>query len=228
MNVLLKTSLLAFFMSPVCLPQEPAPILKAGWERSTVKAPKTEAGPSGPAQSVLPDNRYFQRKARENRTDNPIDPHDASIEGRSAAMDKAVQESRAAKAEDTTGYQYAATIRNDSGRGTIEVVYWEYRFTEIARPINVIRRQFLCGVKLKKGEKLDLLAFSTQGPSDVIDAASLTNSPGKMFHEQAQVNRIEFSDGSILQRDDWSFKDVKDSVKRMTSTPWGNEVCRVL
>ena len=228
MNVLLKTSLLALLISPVCFSQDPAPILKASWERATLKAPKGEAAPTGPAKSMVPDNRYFQRKARENRTDNPMDPYDASVEGRSAAMDKAVQESRTAKVVDVAGYQYAASVRNDSGRGMIEVVFWEYRFTEIARPSNVVRRQFLCGVKLKKGETQELMAFSKQGPSDVIDAASLSNSTGKLFQEEVYVNRVEFADGSILQRQDWHFNDVKESVKLVTSAPWGREQCRAL
>ena len=228
MSALLKTVVVVLLISPVCFSQEPVPILKASWEHVTRRAQNVAVAPSGPAKPILAENKYFQRKARENRTDNPIDPYETSVEGRSAAIDKAVQESRTPKAADVAGYQYAADVRNDADRGTIEVIYWEYRFTEIARPTNVVRRQFLCGVKLKKGEKRELLAFSTLGPSDVIDAASLANSAGKIFQEQVQVNRIEFSDGSILQRQDWSFKDVKDAVKRVTSAPWGNEVCRGL
>ena len=142
-------------------------------------------------------------------------------------MERAVQESRTPKADDLTGYHYAAEVRNDTGR-TVEVIYWEYRFTEIARPANVVSRQFLCGAKVKKGAKGDLTAFSMLAPSDTIDAASLAAANTKLFTEHVQINRVEFSDGQILQRNGWNYKDVQDAVKRVTSTPWGRETCRVL
>ena len=118
-------------------------------------------------------------------------------------------------------------MRNDSGK-TVEIIYWEYRFTEIANPANVVRRQFLCSVKLKNGASKELPAFSTLGPSEVIDANSLAKSTGKLFDEKVIVNRIEFADGAIVQRNNWKFEDVKKAVERATSTPWNKETCRAL
>jgi hypothetical protein len=118
-------------------------------------------------------------------------------------------------------------VRNDSGQ-TIKVIYWEYSFTEIARPTNTVRRQFLCGLNLKKGGEAELSAFSLLAPSDVIDASSLSKPKEKLFDEKVQVNRIELSDGSILQRGNWKLKDVQSDVDRATSTPWGKEICRAL
>lgn len=156
-----------------------------------------------------------------------MDPNEASIEGRSAAMDKAVHESRTARADEISGYQYTAEVRNDTGK-TIEVIFWEFRFTELTRPENVVRRQFLCGVKLKDGERKELSVFSLLAPSEVIDAKSLAKSSDKLFDEKVQINRIEFSDGSILQRHTWKFDEVKSAVKRATESPWGKEICRAL
>jgi hypothetical protein len=175
----------------------------------------------------MAETKYFQRKAREQRTDNPMDPNEHSIEGRSAAMDKAVRESRTPKADDVTGYAYAVEMRNDTG-STVAVIFWEYQFTEIANPANFVRRQFLCGVKLKNGEKRELRAFSRFGPSDVIGVESLSKVGKQLFSEKVQVNRIEFADGSIIQRDGWKFSDVRADVERVTSTPWGNDTCRAL
>ena len=176
---------------------------------------------------VNPDEKNFQRKAREQRTDNPRDPYEDSIDGRSAAIDRAVQESRTPKADDVMGYTYVAEVRNDSGQ-TVEVIFWEYAFTEIARPTNVIRRQFLCGAKLKNGERKELSVFSLLGPSDALDVESLAKSTGKLFDEKVRVNRVELADGNILQRNDWKYADLKKAVERATSTPWGNEMCRAL
>ena len=227
MNSLLKASFLVLFASPFIVAQEPVPILAARWDRSVQKASNNEVSATGPGKPMLADNKYFQRKAREARTDNPQDPYETTVEGRSAAMEKAVQESRTPKGEDVKGYSYLAEVRNDTGQN-VEVIFWEFQFVEKARPTNIIRRQFLCGVKIKKGEKKQLTAFSLLGPSDSIAVESLANPSEKLFEEYAQVNRIELSDGNILQRSDWKFSDVKKSVERVTSTPWGNEMCRAL
>lgn len=227
MELLLKTSILILVISSCCFSQEPVPILSTRWFRTVKPAPKPSITAGGPVKPVNPDEKNFQRKAREQRTDNPIDPYDASIDGRSAAIDKAVRQSRAPQPDDVSGYTYVADARNDSGQ-TVEVIFWEIQFTEIARPTNVVRRQFLCGVKVKNGERKELSAFSLLGPSDVLDVESLKKSTEKLFEEKAQVNRIELSDGKVLQRNNWKYSDVKAAVDRATSTPWGNEICRVL
>ena len=98
----------------------------------------------------------------------------------------------------------------------------------IARPTNVVRRQFLCSVNLKNGDSKDLSVFSLLAPSDVIDAESLAKSTDKLFDEKVFVNRIEFADGTLRQRGNWKYEDVQNSVERATSVGWGNETCRGL
>jgi hypothetical protein len=227
MNVVVRTFIFVLLFSSYSLAQEPVPILNTRWHRTVQPATKTVVTPTSPAQSVIPENKYFQRKAREQRTDNPMDPNEATIEGRSAAMDRAVQQSRTPQPDDTVGFTYTAEMRNDTGK-TIAIIFWEYQFTEIAKPTNVIRRQFLCGLKLKDGQRKEFFAFSLLGPSDSIDVESLSKPDQKLFTEKARVNRIEFSDGAILQRDNWKFDDVKEAVARATATPWGIEPCRAL
>ena len=228
MNAVVRTSIFVLlFSSSYCLAQEPVPILNTRWHRTVQPAQKAVVAPNSPAQSVIPENKYFQRKAREQRTDNPMDPSEATIEGRSAAIDRALQESRTPQPDDVVGFTYSAEMRNDTGK-TIAIIFWEYQFTEIARPTNVIRRQFLCGLKLKDGQTKEFFAFSLLGPSDSIAVESLLKPDQKLFTEKARVNRIEFSDGAILQRENWKFEDVKDAVARATATPWGIEPCRAL
>lgn len=226
-SIVFLASILILLISPVCFSQDPMPVLRAGWQRTVQRAPKTGTGAQGPAREVTSDNKYFQRKAREARTDMSVDPLEGTVDARSAAMDRAVQESRAPQIDDIAGYSYVAEVRNDSGK-TVEVIYWEYRFAEIARPTNLVRRQFLCGTKLKNGEKRSLSAFTLLGPSDSIAVESLAKSKEKLFDEEVIVNRIEFSDGSILQREDWKFASVKAGVERATSTPWEPGICRAL
>jgi hypothetical protein len=228
MSFVSKASILILSISSFCFAQEdPLPVVGSGWQRAVRRAEVSDVGQTGPVRAVTADNKYFQRKAREQQSPSSVDPNEMTIDGRSAALEKAVQESRTPRPDDIIGYSYTANVRNDSGK-TIEVVFWEYRFAELARPENVVRRQFLCAVKLKKGGTKDLSVFSQFGPSDVIDAQSLAKAAGKLFNEEVIVNRIEFADGSILQRGNWKFDDVKKDVERVTSTPWGNEVCRKL
>ena len=39
---------------------------------------------------------------------------------------------------------------------------------------------------------------------------------------------IEYADGSIWQRKDWNFAEMRASIQRAVSTPWGVEMCRGL
>ena len=213
--------------SPCVFSQDPLPVLDFGWRFTTQKAPRADQPTTGPAKALTEDDLVFQRNARNARTDHPQDPSELTPDGRRAAIEKIEQEARTPKADDIRGFYYSARVRNDSGQ-TINVIFWEYSFTEIARPTNTVRRQFLCGVNLKKGNEMELSAFSSLAPSDVIDANSLSKPKEKLFDEKVQVNRIELSDGSILQRGNWKLKDVQAGVDRATSTPWGKEICRAL
>ncbi|MBD0327368.1 MAG: hypothetical protein ICV68_13105, partial [Pyrinomonadaceae bacterium] len=156
------------------------------------------------------------------------EPSADTIDGRSAALDKSVQEARAPKPKPVDGYAYRAKIRNTSTK-VVEVVFWEYTFKEIANPATVVRRQFLCGVNIKPDKEKELQAFSLLGPSDVISVGSLSNKTGdNLFEETVVINRVEYADGSIWQRRDWNFAEVKLGIARAIGTPWGTEMCRGL
>lgn len=202
-------------------------MLGSEWKFTTQKAPKVEAPTTGPARAMTNDDKNFERNVRAVRTDKQPEPPELSPDGRRATMDRIEQEARTPQPEDVRGFTYSAKLRNDSGK-TVKVIFWEFRFTEIARPSNTVRRQFLCSVNLKKGGEVELSAFSTKGPTDAVDVESLAKSKEKLFDEAVQVNRIEFSDDSVLQRGNWKLDDVRDSVNRATATPWGKEICRAL
>lgn len=226
MKLLLNSLFLALFLVPVCLGQDPLPVVSSGWQRSVQKAAAPDVAAPGPAPEFIPENKNFQRTAREAKM-NSIDPNRDTIDGRRAAIDKIVAESRTPAANGSEGYTYHANVRND-GKKVVKVVYWEYRFKELAQPANVTRRQFLCSVSMKPGDARELSAFSGLGPSDTITAESLANAAEKLFDEKVIVNRIEFADGTLLQRGGWKYEDVEKSVERVTRKPWVNEVCRPL
>lgn len=204
----------------------PFTFLETGWSRATRNEKTAEVRNNGPVRMMIPENRNFQRNAREQQNKG-IDPNENTVDGRSATLERINQEAQAPRKDDKTGYSYFAKVRNDSDR-TIQIIYWEYRFTELATPTNVVRRQFLCGATIKPGDQSTLTAFSSLAPSEVISAESLAKTNTPIFDEKVFVNRIEYSDGAILQRHDWKFDEIKKSVKQVTSTPWGKETCRAL
>jgi hypothetical protein len=221
----------AHLMMLLCLcaaqAQEPVAVLSSSWQRAAMKAPKTVVPASGPAKAHAREDKNFGRNARDQRSDSHLGLEQYSTDSRSAAIEKQVEESKAPQRSDIRGYTYTASVRNQSGK-TIEVIYWEYAFTEKARPENSVRRQFLCGVTVKDKATTNLTAFSTLAPSDVIDAESLSRAGESPFEERVQINRIEFSDDSVLQRSGWKFEEVRLGVERATAQPWGKDVCRAL
>jgi hypothetical protein len=203
-------------------------VLGFKWSKSRQTNVKAVAAPgSAPAPAMIPANKNFERNRRMNDPVGVRDPNADTIDGRSAALEKSVQESRAPKTEPVDVYTYRAKVRN-AGAKVVEVVFWEYQFKESSNPANVVRRQFLCGVNIKPDKEKELQADSLSGPSDVVSVESLSAKPGNPFQEKVVLNRIEYADGSIWQRKDWNFAEVRSSLARALSTPWGAEMCRGL
>lgn len=194
--------------------------------RHTLEFADTSAAAS-PAPAMTAANKNFERNRRMNESAGALDPNSVTIDGRSAAIDKSVQESRSPKSKEVDGYEYRVKFRNSGGKA-VEVLFWEYQFTESANPSNVARRQFLCGVGIKPGKEKEVVSFSVSGPSNVVSAGSLAKEAGPSYGEKVVVNRIEYADGTIWQRKDWNFMEVRESIKRAVSTPWGAEMCRNL
>ena len=224
MKILLAT-IVSLLVSPFCLAQDPMPVLSSAWQRVVKKAVDSRPEPYTPMRAILADDKNFQRNAREQRTDKPLDPNKDSVDARSAQLEAMEQESRSGAPKDSPGFTYSARVRNDSGK-TAKVIFWEYRFIELANPTNVVRRQFLCSVNLKKGSEMDLSAFSLLAPSESIDVKSLGTTPEKLFDERVQINRIEFSDDTVIQRGGWKYDDYRSSIEKVASMPWGKEICR--
>ena len=188
---------------------------------------RADSAATTPAPAMTAANRNFERNRRANDPAGVRDPNADTLDGRSAAMEKNIQEARAPKRKEVEGYEYRVKFRN-GGAAAVEVLFWEYQFTETSNTSNAARRQFLCGVGIKPGKEKEVVSFSVSGPSNVVSAGSLANESGPDYAEKVVINRIEYADGSIWQRKDWNFLEVKDSIKRAVSTPWGTEMCRGL
>jgi len=224
--VVIWISFIILAISSLCAAQDPLPVIKSNWQPTTQKAPKVEPSQTGPARQMMPEDTLGPRKARELSTVHPDNPSDLAPDGRRAVIEKNEAEASTPQMEDVKGFTYTATVRNDSTK-TVNVIYWEYKFIEKSDPKNVVRRQFLCAVKMKKGSELELKAFSTLGPIETVNVKTEAEKD-KQFDEAVRVNRIEYSDDDVVQRGDWKFADVKGAVDRVTSKPWDKDICRPL
>lgn len=203
----------------------PVVVLGFKWSKSRLTIEQANSASVAPAAAMIPANRNFERNRRINDPAGVRDPNADTIDGRSAALEKSVEQSRAPKPVD--GYTYRIKVQNVSAK-VIEILFWEYQFKHPSNPTIVSRRQFLCGLNVKPGKDKDVQAFSLSGPTDVISLGSLGDKSKNLFQESVVINRVEYADGSIWQRKDWSFGEVRLSYTRAVATPWGSEMCRGL
>ena len=205
----LLLSLLVLSQGPmVSSDASPLTVANFKWSRARRSVDVPPADGNAPAQAMIPQNRNFARNARINDPQGVRDPNGDTIDGRSAAMDKNVAESRAPKKQPLDGYAYRINVQNPTTK-VVEIVFWEYQFHDPANPDLVARRQFLCGVNIPAGKGKELEGFSLSGPSDVVDVKTLNS--GGSFKENVLINRVEYSDGSIWQRKAWNLAEVKGS-----------------
>ena len=195
------------------------------WTRARQTVDSHQEEPTIPMRAVIPQNKTFARNARINDPAGARDPNADTLDGRSAAIEKSVQESRHPKAEPRDGFAYRVKIKNTSSK-IAEIVFWEYRFHDAQDPSVLARRQFLCGVNIKPDKDKELEGFSLLGPSDVVSVDALSGKT--QFKEDVLINRVEYSDGTIWQRKDWSFAEVKRSYDRVLREPWLPGTCKGL
>src|SRR5215212_10035741 len=141
--LLLLTLLIPFQVST----PSPLTVSSFKWSRARRTVETSEADGTPPARAMIPQNRNFARNARVNDPQGARDPNADTLDGRSAALDKSVAESRSPKAQPVDGYAYRIKVQNP-GPKTIEIVFWEYQFHDPSNPNLIARRQFLCGVNI--------------------------------------------------------------------------------
>ena len=224
---------LPLLLAPVPAPQNspveaaPVGVVSFKWMKTRQKVEKPAAQGSTPAAALTSADKNFARNRRVNDPAGVRDPNADTLDARSAAMDKAVRDARAQVPEMVEGYDYRVKVQNVTQKA-VEILFWEYQFEETANPSNLTRRQFLCGVQLKGGKEKELQAFGASGPAGTISAESLANKTANPFAERVRINRVEYADGAIWQRKDWNYAEVRASIQRAVSTPWGAERCRAL
>jgi hypothetical protein len=232
MRTLLLLPLLLAFVWPVqngsiSSDGSPVELVSFRWSKKRQQAVTPDNSRPAPMAALTQADKNYERNQRVNDQAGTRHPNADTTDGRAAALDKIVEESRAAKKINIDGYAYQVKVRNASAK-VIEVLFWEYQFVESSNPSNVARRQFLCGLKIKPDKEKEVESFSVSGPGGMVSAESLGSKAGNLYQEKVLINRVEYADGSIWQRKGWSFAEVKSAIERATATPWGAEMCRGL
>lgn len=93
---------------------EPVTVLAQKWFRDKQILPPSNDAHSTPAAAMIPQNKNFERNRRANTSPGERDPNLDTIDGRSAAIDKAVQDSKDPK--EVNGFAYRARIHNGSDK----------------------------------------------------------------------------------------------------------------
>ena len=226
MKTLLLLSLLLSLLIPFQANEgSPLTVTQFKWTRARRTIQTAEVEGNAPAQAMIPQNRNFARNARINEPRGSRDPNADTVDGRSAALEKSVAESRAPKPDPIDGYLYKIKVQNP-GPKVVEAVFWEYRFHDPANPDLVARRQFLCAVNIGAGKSKELEGFSLSGPNDVVDVKTLNS--GTPFKEEVLINRVEYTDGSLKQRKAWNLAEVQSSYDRVLREPWLPGMCKAL
>lgn len=224
---LIPVNLLAFVQTQTPANDEASPMSVASykWSRARQKGDAAQTDANVPVRQVIPQNKTFARNARINEPRGARDPNQDTLDGRSEAMEKSVQEARAPKSDPRDGFAYRIKVKNSSTK-VVEIVFWEYQFNEAENPKVLARRQFLCGVDIRPNKEKELEGFSLSGPSDVVSVGALADKT--RFKENVVINRVEYSDGTIWQRKGWHLAEVKGSYDRVLREPWVPGQCKGL
>ncbi len=222
---LLLSLLFSFSLQTPVATNAPMTVSSFKWSRArrTVETPEVQG--NAPASAMIPQNKNFARNSRVNDSRGARDPNADTLDGRSAALEKSIAESRTPKPEPKDGYAYRIKVQNAYTK-EVEAVFWEYQVHDPANPDQVSRRQFLCGVNISSGKSKELEGFSLLGPTNVVDVKTLNGSTG--LKEDVVINRVEYTDGTVWQRKSWKLDDVRTSYERVLREPWLPGMCKGL
>lgn len=203
-------------------------VLSYKWMRARRVIENPEAdGITPPASAMIAANKNFARNVRVNDPQGVRDPNADTLDGRSAQMEKNVQEARSPRMKPVDGFSYRIKVQNNA-TNVIEVLFWEYQFSDGSNQPNVTRHQFICGVSIRPGKDKELEGFSMTSPGGVINVDALTRKSPNPLQENVVINRVEYADGSMWQRSDWSLKEVKPTYERALKEPWLPGMCKTL
>jgi hypothetical protein len=102
--------------------------------------------------------------------------------------------------EISTSYTYQIKVQNN-GTKTIQLVTWEYVFTNSTTNEEVGRHTFASKTNLKPNEVDKLVIKLFAPPTRIIDAKEAGKKKSNLYVEQINIKVIQYTDGSIWEAD---------------------------
>ncbi len=101
------------------------------------------------------------------------------------------------------GYRYRVTFEN-TGKKTILSIHWDYVFFDPETGAESDRHQFYSREKIGPRKKKELSAFDYSPPTRTVNANEADKKIDSQFKSSIVINRIEYTDGSVWQRDSFT------------------------
>ncbi len=101
------------------------------------------------------------------------------------------------------GYRYRVTLENTSKK-TIQAIHWDYVFFDAETGAESDRHQFYSREKIGAGKKKELSEFAFSPPTRTVNANEADKKIDSQFKGSIVINRIEYTDGSVWQRDSFT------------------------
>lgn len=105
-------------------------------------------------------------------------------------------------------YFYRLRVKNASTK-VVKSFTWEYQPFSEPDPFD---RQFFCHIKAKPNESKEIELFTPLAPSRVIDASKAGDKSAKGPDAKVIINKIEYIDGTVWQRQGWTPKTFSDEA----------------
>jgi len=102
--------------------------------------------------------------------------------------------------EVSTSYTYQIKVQNNAAK-TIQLVTWEYVFTNSTTNEEVGRHTFTSKTNLKPSEIDKLVIKLFAPPTRIIDARDTEKKKSNLYVEQINIKAIQYTDGSIWEAD---------------------------
>lgn len=180
-------------------PQDPTDVvvLKFSWEKERVGWERDPFSPPIESNDEMRIRVRDEKRIEEaKKSGNSGEVNRAE---RDARADAAINERLRQKKPPRYAFRYKVSIKN-TGVKTIKAIDWDYIFLDPTTQAEVGRHQFTSEEKIRPGknEELDLLILAP--PTKTISADALGKEKRSPFDERVVMMRIEYSDGSVWQR----------------------------
>ncbi|HEX8140941.1 MAG TPA: hypothetical protein VF544_25475 [Pyrinomonadaceae bacterium] len=202
---LLAASFLILISALVALAQTPdnsqdppdVTVVKFSWDKERIGWQRDPFSP--PVES----NDEMRIRARDEKRIEEAKKSGSSVDvnraERDARADAAIAARMRQQAPPGYAYRYTVTLRNSSAK-TIKAVDWDYIFFERDTEVEIGRHQFASEEKIRPGKNGELEMMILAPPTQTISADALSKRKGPYFDERVVLMRIEYSDGTVWQR----------------------------